>query len=153
MAELLKTFDLTPLDAQMILVWAVAFVILWQILARVLFGPYLKLVETRDAQTTGAEDNAKSLTAKADELMLKYEDRITQARIAGMKEKNETLSKARTEAQAITEQADAKAQEKIQKSREELNARLATLKSELERDCESMAASITEKLRSSGAHT
>lgn len=147
MAELLKTFDLAPQDLKMIIVWAICFVALWQILARVLFNPYLRLVESREAVTTGAGESAKLQLAQADELLAQYEDRLTQARVNGMKEKMAIINRTRSEAQEILEKSERAAQDKIRANREDLQNRLTALKSELERDCDSMVSEISNKLK------
>ena len=147
MTELLKTFDLNLEDLKMIFVWAVCFVAIWQLLARTLFGPYIKLAEEREAVTTGAEINAKEQNKLADELTAQFEDRMTVARVNAMKIKLAALNKARTEAQGIIEKAESGAQDKLKTNRDQLKVRLDAMRKDLERECDNMVAMITEKVK------
>ena len=65
-ATILKNFDLVPLDVVMIAVWAALFVLLWQLLARFFFAPFLALTEAREAATTGAESGATAVRRSAE---------------------------------------------------------------------------------------
>ena len=148
MENFLKNFDLTVLDAQMILVWGVLFVIFWQLMARTVFRPFITVVEARDAATTGASEGAQKIVQEAEALKLKAEDTIAEVRVNAMKEKLSELAKARAQAQQIVEEAEHKAQAQIAKSRLELSDKLSKLRGELESEANEMAKAIVSKVKS-----
>lgn len=148
MESFLKNFDLTVLDAQMIVVWGVLFIVFWQIMARVVFQPLITVVEARDAATTGAEEGAHKLTQEAEALKVKAEDKLAEVRVSAMKEKLAELAKARTQAQQLVDEAEKTAQSQIARSRQELSDRLTKLRIELEQEANEMARSIVSKVKS-----
>ncbi|NDC37381.1 MAG: hypothetical protein EBZ48_04945 [Proteobacteria bacterium] len=148
MEQILKTFDLNLLDAQMILIWGVAFIVLWQLLSKLVFARFLALIELRDAATTGAREEAERKIAEANALTVKIDDRLAEVRISAMKQKLSELTNARAQAQQITESADQKAQQLIESSRAELKTRLNALRQELEKDTEQMACAVVASLKS-----
>jgi F0F1-type ATP synthase membrane subunit b/b' len=147
MEQILKTFDLNLLDAQMIVVWAVVFTILWQLLSKLVFKRFLHLVELRDAATSGAKENAEKKIGEANSLTVQIEDRLAEVRVTAMKQKLQELSAARTHAQQLTDEAERKAQQSIESARRELKDRLVALRQELEKDTEAMARSVVASLK------
>lgn len=147
MEQLLKTFDLTMLDAQMIVVWGVLFTVLWQLLSNLVFKRFIALVELRDAATTGAKEDAQRKLEEASAITVKVEDKLAEVRVAAMKQKLSELSIARTQAQQIADDAERKAHQTIEAARGELKGRLAALRQELDKDTEEMARSVVLSLK------
>jgi F0F1-type ATP synthase membrane subunit b/b' len=147
MEQILKTFDLTLLDAQMIVVWGILFTVLWQLLSNLVFKRFLTLVELRDAATTGAKEDAQKKIEQASAITVQVEDKLAEVRVAAMKQKLTELSSARTQAQQITDEAERKAQQIIEAARGDLKSRLTTLRQELEKDTEEMACSVVASVK------
>ena len=109
MDEILKLFTLKMVDAQMIIVSALLFVIFWRLFARVFFNPYLRLVEEREGRTSGAMHKAEGDLKNAVELEAVYSERIDSARVQGMKLKLQLLEEAKKESSRIIEIAQQEA--------------------------------------------
>lgn len=109
MDEILKLFTLKIVDAQMIIVSALLFVIFWRLFARVFFNPYLRLVEEREGRTSGAMHKADDDLKNAIELEAVYSERIDAARVQGMKLKLQLLEEAKKESARIIEIAQQEA--------------------------------------------
>ena len=61
----------------------VLFLVLWIILSKVLFGPYLNLLDERERRTTGAQHDSTDLEQEGARLRAQYEEKIAQAQTAG----------------------------------------------------------------------
>src|SRR5207247_9989771 len=87
----------------------VLFLVLWVILSKVLFGPYLNLLDERERRTTGAQHDSSDLEQEGARLRAQYEEKIAQAQAAGhaaigailqegRKHREKLLTRARKEA-------------------------------------------------------
>src|SRR5207247_9770668 len=61
----------------------VLFLVLWAILSKVLFGPYLNLLDERERRSTGAQHDSSDLEQEGARLRAQYEEKIAQAQTAG----------------------------------------------------------------------
>ena len=57
----------------------VLFLVLWAILDRVLFRPYLRLLDERERRTGGARTEIADLQTKAERLRAQYQEKISVA--------------------------------------------------------------------------
>ncbi len=151
MEDVLKQFDLSSLDALMIVVGAFLFVTLWQLAARYLFGPYLKLVEAREAATSGAVDTIRNKKNQIESARVSYERVVTEGRVAAMKEKLAAVSAAKKEAAQITEKAEKEAHEALKQGRTALQGELDALRQESLKHVDSLAQGIVSKITGRGA--
>jgi len=117
MTEILKMFDLTPFDVVMIGVGVAFFFVLWAVLERVLFAPYLQLLETRESMTSGSEALAHEKRGEVEKVTREYDARIQQARIEAMTSQAAIIQKAQQRAQQIVEKAEGEAQEHVRTTR------------------------------------
>lgn len=99
----------------------VLFLVLWVILSKVLFRPYLNLLEERERKTTGARHDSADLERQGERLRAQYEERIAQAHAAG------TAAKA-----AIVQEARQRREQVIGQARQEAAATLAGVRREIE---------------------
>jgi len=150
MENVFAMFDITPFDGVMILVGAVFFVVIWKSLQKVLFDPYLKLVEEREQATSGAKDYAAREVAEAKELTQEYERRIMEGRIAALEEKIKELDRAKQEAAKIISQAENEASTYLDNERRITEESMNALKSEVMKEASAMVAMIVDKVKSSG---
>jgi F-type H+-transporting ATPase subunit b len=108
-----------------ILYQVVLFVILLLVLNRVLFQPYLRLLEEREQRTSGAQHDSSDLEREAGQLRVQYEEKISQARAAGYAAKEEVLRRAQLEREKVLAEAREDASQILERSRQELAAALA----------------------------
>lgn len=135
----------------MIAVSAVLFVVLWKTLGKVLFAPYLELVEAREAATVGAEDAAKSDHQRALDVTAQYEEQLMAARVAAMEKKLAALTIARSEASAIVEKAEGDSQELLRSVRWEMAKKLDELRSKAFGDIDALADMIVQRVKNPSA--
>ena len=103
-----------------ILYQIVLFIILWLILNRVLFKPYLKLLEAREQRTTGAQLDCSDLEHEGARLRAQYEEQIAQARAAGYAVKEAILQNGRLEREKILAEAREEAAKTLERARREI---------------------------------
>lgn len=149
MDALLKFFDLVPHDIPMIIVGGVLFVGLWRALDATFFGPLKTLTETREAATTGAQDQAKANLAKENELNEQRNRTIAEARAEAVKEKIAAVLKAKQEASKLILQAETEAQEFIKKMRSETIARATEIQARMEEELDPLSEQIVSRILSS----
>jgi F0F1-type ATP synthase membrane subunit b/b' len=147
MESFLKNFDLVPFDVVMIAVCAILFVVLWKTLGKVLFAPYLELVEAREAATVGAEDGAKSDQARAQAITEEYEGKLMAARVAAMEKKLAAITKAKSEADSLVGKAEDGAQEMMRTIRWEMAKKMDEMRSKAFSDIDGLADMIVERVK------
>lgn len=103
-----------------ILYQVVLFIILWLILNKLLFKPYLKLLDAREQRTTGAQQDSADLEHEGAQLRAQYEDKIAQARAAGYSAKEAILQNARLEREKILTEAREEAAQILERARREI---------------------------------
>ena len=118
-----KGDEMIALDIS-ILYQVVLFVILWLILKKILFPPYLKLLEEREQRTSGAQHDSSDLEHEGALLRRQYEEKIAHARSAGYTAKEEILQSARLEREKILAEAREEAAQILERVRRELDAAL-----------------------------
>jgi F-type H+-transporting ATPase subunit b len=102
----------------------VLFLVLWVILSKVLFRPYMSLLEERERKTTGAEQDLSELEREAARLRAQYEDRIAQAQAAGNAAKEAILQEARQQREGVLSQARQEAMSILEGVRRELASQM-----------------------------
>ncbi len=98
------------------------FVVLFFVLDRLLFRPYLALLEQRERQTLGAQDETRALIHEGERLKARYEEAIAQAQAAGSATKAATLHEARQQCEKILGQAREQASHSLAQSRREIQS-------------------------------
>ncbi|HSF60021.1 MAG TPA: ATP synthase F0 subunit B [Candidatus Binatia bacterium] len=98
----------------------VLFLVVWVILSKVLFRPYVSLLEERERKTTGAEHDLSELEHEAARLRAQYEEKIAQAQAAGNGAKEAILQDARQQREGVLTQAREEAMSILEGVRREL---------------------------------
>jgi len=98
----------------------ILFVALWLILNKILFQPYLQLLEERERRTIGAEHDSADLEHEGARLRAQYEEKIAQAQTAAYAAKDAILQEARQQREKILGQARAEAASKLEQARREI---------------------------------
>lgn len=147
MEEALKVFDLTMIDAYMIGVVSILFVFFWRAMERVLFKPYLKLIEAREKATVGAEEEATAAYTQAEVGEREYDAKILEARRSAMEKKLAVLAKAKIEADKIAHDATAESEKILAAARGEIRAEADTARTQLNDQAQSLANDLVAKLK------
>jgi F-type H+-transporting ATPase subunit b len=98
----------------------VIFLVLWIILSKVLFHPYLNLLEQRERRTTGAQHDSTDLEREGARLRAQYEEKIAQAQTAGYAAKEAILQEARQQREKVLAQVREEATSMLEDVRREL---------------------------------
>src|SRR6267142_3163779 len=88
-----------------ILYQIILFIVLWLILNKILFQPYLHLLEERERRTIGAEHDSTDLEHEGARLRAQYEEKIAQAQADGYTAKEAILQQARQQRERVLNQA------------------------------------------------
>ena len=80
---------------------------LWLIVSKVLFRPYMAVLEEREQKTSGADDSSEHLEQEAERLRVQYEEAIAKAAAAGNATKHAIVQQARQQREALLSSARA----------------------------------------------
>lgn len=103
----------------------VLFLVLWFVLDKVLFRPFLKLLEEREGKTAGALHDTADLEREGARLKAQYEERITQTQAAGGAAKEAILQEARQRREQVLSQARQEATATLDHARREVARQVA----------------------------
>lgn len=134
----------------MIPVGALFFVVLWWIMGRFVFKPYLALIEAREAATTGAVDTSRETLARAAEIRASYDQKLGAARIDAVKQKLVAVAEAKKHAATVTENAERQAQAALKDGRGEISRDIEGVRTQSLRDADSLSNMIVDKITSGG---
>src|SRR5215470_10685898 len=102
----------------------IIFLILWAILSRILFRPYLALLDEREHKTAGALREAADLEREGERLRVEYEEKIAQAQAASYASKEAVVKAAGEQREKLLAQAREEAAGMLEKVREEVRAQM-----------------------------
>lgn len=118
----------------------ILFLVLWLILRKILFQPYLQLLEERERKTTGAQHDSLELEHQGARLRAEYQEKIAQTKAAGYASKEAILHRARGERETILTEAREEAMKLLEGTRRELESQM-----QKERQIAAVEASIIAK--------
>ena len=98
----------------------VIFLLLWIILSKLLFRPYLNLLDQRERRTTGAQHDSTDLEHEGARLRAQYEEKIAQAQAAGYAAKDAILQEARQQREKVLTQVREDTMRMLEEVRHEL---------------------------------
>lgn len=124
------------------------FAVLFFILSRVYFRPFLSLFESRHQKTVADREAAERLVVQADAKFAEYKAQLTQERQAARKEYDTVISEAKKQEATILAHAREEAKKITQEAAASVAGQRGKLKAELEADIEAMARTISDKLLS-----
>lgn len=128
-------------------VWQILlFLGLWLIVSKVLFRPYMALLEEREQRTTGADDSAYHLEHEAERLRAQYEDAIAKATAAGNATKEAIVQQARQQREALLSSAREEAAGILERVRQEVQRQLAQERELAIREAEAVAHDMASKI-------
>jgi F-type H+-transporting ATPase subunit b len=83
------------------IIQAVNFILLMFVLNLILYKPILGMIERRNARISGSEEEIKGLNQRVVDKMADYDEKIKQAKLSAMEQKNELLKQGGEEAKQI----------------------------------------------------
>jgi F-type H+-transporting ATPase subunit b len=98
----------------------ILFFILWVILNKLLFQPYLRLLDERERRTTGAQHDSTDLEHEGARLKAHYEEKLAQAHASGYAAKDAIVQEGRQQREKILSQARDEAANTLQRVRQEV---------------------------------
>lgn len=122
------------------------FVVLALVSTQLLFKPYLKMREQRDAGMEGAREEAENLSAQADAKLVDYEEKLAAARARAQQERRKIRGEASEHLAAITAKARAGAQEAISAAHNKVTSESETARAELMPKVDALAGDIVSQL-------
>lgn len=105
-----------------ILYQIILFVVLWLILNKLLFQPYLRLLDERERRTTGAQHDSADLEHEGERLRAQYLEKIAQAQAAGYAVKDVIVQEAGQQREKILAEARQEAAQTLARVRGEIAA-------------------------------
>jgi len=124
----------------------ILFVVLLVILNKVLFQPYLQLLEERERKTTGAQQESADLELEGAQLRTRYDDKIAQAQSAGYAAKEAILQDGRQQRERILSQAREEAARTLESVRREVAAAMEREKRLAATEAVAVAAEMVSKI-------
>jgi F-type H+-transporting ATPase subunit b len=131
---------------QSVIYQIVIFVVLWLILSRLLFRPYLKLLEEREHKTAGALHESSDLEREGERLKLQYEEKIAQAQSAGNAAKEAIVQQARQLRERIVTEARDEASRELEAVRQEVQRQLQQERQLAAAESASLARELASKI-------
>jgi F-type H+-transporting ATPase subunit b len=107
------------------------FLLLIWILNRLIFKPFLKTVEEREAKTLGTRTQAGDLTVEAEGLQNKYESGVSEATSQGVSYKEVQRREGQSVGEGIVSEARTKCSDYISNARRDLEASVSEVRKEL----------------------
>jgi len=129
-----------------ILLQMLLFLLLWVVLSRILFRPYLSLLEEREKRTEGAQDESFALEQEGQRLRALYEDGLAKARAAGEAVKAGILHEVRQQREQLLSRAREEAAETLERMRLEIRNELAREREIARREAEAIAQDMVAKV-------
>ena len=124
----------------------VLFVVLWIILNKILFKPYLGLLDERERQTSGAQHDSVDLEHEGARLKAQYDEKIAQAQAAGYAAKEAILQDSRQRRETLLAQAREQAATTLNHMRQQIAAALEQEKRLASTEVSIVAAEMASKV-------
>jgi len=119
---------------------------LWLIVSKVLFRPYMVVLEQREQKTTGADDSSEHLEQHAERLRAEYQETIAKAAAAGNASKNAIVQQAREQREALLSSARAEAAGILERVRQDVQSQLAQEHELAVREADAVAQEMVSKI-------
>ena len=129
-----------------ILYQVVLFVLLWLILNKTLFQPYLVALDERERRTSGAQHDSSELEQEGANLRSEYEEKLARGQSAGVAERERILQEAREQREKILAAARLAAEETLVQARREVAAALASERRIVGIEAANIGADIASKV-------
>lgn len=129
----------------------VTFVLLWAVLKRVVFDPFSRTLEEREARTQGAHARAARATEEAARARLQHEQAVQAARTEAARQAELARKAAREEQERMIAEAREEAAGLLAQRRDELRRQIAGARQALLGDAERVAAEMLRRVTDGAA--
>ncbi|MGH7775081.1 MAG: ATP synthase F0 subunit B [Candidatus Binatia bacterium] len=129
-----------------VIVQIVSFLFLWFLLTRLLFRPFIGLLEERERRTEGVKAETASLLEEGERLRVEYENEIARARDEGNAAKEAILQEARQARERLLAQAREEAARRLEVVRGEVQREMQRGRELATREAEVIAQQMAEKI-------
>ena len=124
----------------------VAFLLLWFLLNKLLFQPFLRLIEEREKRTEGARGEADALIAEGKQLRTEYENRMAKARDEAEAAKQTIIAEAGRAREQVLARARESAASSLQATRQQLTQEMAAARRLIGQETQAVAQQMAEKV-------
>lgn len=124
----------------------VNFIILLLILNKMLYRPLANIIAERREAIEGSHDRAKNLEADIEEKMQRYQQQLSEAKLAANAERAELKKAATAEETKILSEAQGKATTRLQAIKAQVGEEAAAASKTLKDEAESLAGQIAVKI-------
>jgi F-type H+-transporting ATPase subunit b len=121
------------------LISVVLFLLVYLFLKFTLIDPYLKIVEERENRIEGAQRDAEARRHQAQQILLKYEEQMAQARSDAQSMREELRGSAERERDALLVQSRERAQQELATARASLKDELGAAEESIDTEARSIA--------------
>jgi F-type H+-transporting ATPase subunit b len=128
------------------LVQIVAFLALWFLLSKLLFRPFIALLEERENRTEGLKAAAASLVVEGERLRAEYESAIAKANEEGAAVKETILQEARQTRERLLAESRAQAVDRMSAVREEIQKEMRKGREQAVQEATAIARQMAEKI-------
>ncbi len=122
------------------------FITLWVILGNNLFKPYLKLLEDREARTSGDEKRALELSDMSEDVRRSIDEELRGTRLQGLAARDAAVSKSKEEARRIVDDATEQARIELESARGQIEKLKSQARVELAAEAEQLSATLLSRL-------
>lgn len=129
-----------------VLVQIVAFLALWFVLSKLLFKPFIALLEERENRSEGLKAAAASLVAEGERLRAEYESAIAKANEEGAAVKETLLQEARQTRERLLAESRAQAADRMTAVREDIKNEMAKSRALALQEAAVIARQMAEKV-------
>ncbi len=134
------------MDTTTVLLQIVFFLALWFLLTKLLFKPFIALVEQREQRTEGLNAAAAALNAEGERLRAEYESAIAAARDEGAALKETILGEARQTREKLLAEARAQAADRLTAVRRQIQNELSQSRAQALQEAAAIARQMAEKV-------
>lgn len=146
MEEILKIFDLSVRDAQMIVVGTIAFFLFWRLMHTLVIQPFIKLYEERESLTSGAAASSKEIVEEAARINSEVDTALNQSRAQALSRKVLAITEANKKAAGLVTDAEKDGMSALQLAREQRKASADEVRKKLLEGAEGLASELADSI-------
>ena len=128
----------------------VALIVLFTVLVlpvnALVFKPIFRILDERDARTTGTREKAQELERNAQEILDRYEASVREAREEAERERRAALEQARGASQGTTTDARGAAEQEIERARSQIAAEFEAARTALRTQSQDLARQAASRV-------
>lgn len=130
--------------------YTVLFLLLWQVIAPLYLKPYFALLLEREERTAGDEKRAYARREQTREIVRQLEQKRYQARLEGLKVRDEQIQQARGAAAEIIKAAERKADSELVLAKAQIDLAKAKALGDVEAEASKISEAIVSKVLTAG---